>query len=141
MFRGRINIGSLHFPSFLQHKVFPGFGLGLYGGDVYNGCMLTYCILAWHLNCTLAEKTSLQKIINAAQRVVGCRLASLNKIYKSCCVNRAGKKVSDPSYPENYLFELLPSGRRFRNIKVRTNRFKESLFPKAIKALNGIFEK
>ncbi|KAK0137703.1 hypothetical protein N1851_026097 [Merluccius polli] len=35
------------------------------------------------------------------------------------------------------LFELLPSGRRYRCIKTRTNRLKNSFFPKAITSLNS----
>lgn len=46
----------------------------------------------------------------------------------------AASILKDPSHPGNYLFELLPSGRQFRSIKSRTNRLKDSFYPRAMNA-------
>uniref|UniRef100_A0A3P8SN94 Uncharacterized protein n=1 Tax=Amphiprion percula TaxID=161767 RepID=A0A3P8SN94_AMPPE len=44
---------------------------------------------------------------------------------------------SDSSHPGSQLFDLLPSGRRYRCIKARTNRLKNSFFPRAITTLSS----
>jgi hypothetical protein len=58
-------------------------------------------------------------------------------IYTSRCLNRAITITKDSSHPGFELFELLPSGRRYRCIITKTNRFKNSFFPKAITSLNS----
>ena len=40
------------------------------------------------------------------------------------------------SHPAHDLFEPIPSCRRFRSIKTRTNRFSTSFFPLAVQALS-----
>ncbi len=44
--------------------------------------------------------------------------------------------VKDFSHPGHHLFSLLPSGRRYRSIKTRTDRFSNSFYPRAIQSLN-----
>ena len=39
--------------------------------------------------------------------------------------------------PGHHLFKLLPSGRRFRAIKTKTNRLRNSFYPRAVVALNA----
>ena len=57
-------------------------------------------------------------------------------IYTSRCLSRAINIQKDSSHPGSDLFDLLPSGRRYRVIRSKTNRLKNSFFPKAITALN-----
>ncbi len=54
----------------------------------------------------------------------------------SRCLSRAQNIVEDHSHPGSHFFKLLPSGRRYRCIKSRTNRLKDSFFPRAILTLN-----
>ncbi len=49
---------------------------------------------------------------------------------------RAGKITLDPSHPAHSLFELLPSGRRYRALSTRTTRHRNSFFPQAIHLMN-----
>ncbi len=42
----------------------------------------------------------------------------------------------DPSHPAHSLFELLPSGRRYRALSTRTTRHRNSFFPQAIHLMN-----
>ncbi|KAK0150403.1 hypothetical protein N1851_008497 [Merluccius polli] len=53
---------------------------------------------------------------------------------------RLGKKATDISkdhhhHPGHYLFSPLPSGRRFRTIKTKTNRLRNSFDPQAVTAI------
>ncbi len=46
--------------------------------------------------------------------IIGTTLPTLQELYPSRVNKRAGKITLDPSHPAHSLFELLPSGRRYR---------------------------
>jgi len=43
--------------------------------------VLTYGIIVWFGNATQAEKKSLQRVIKAAERIIGTKLPSMNALY------------------------------------------------------------
>ena len=50
--------------------------------------------------------------------------------------------LRDSLHPAHHLFELLPSGKRYKSIKTRTTRFVSSFFyPRGITILNSELEK
>ncbi len=89
-----------------------------------------------YINKDCVERKGIQRIINTAQRIIGCPLPSLKHLYNSRCLSRAQNIEKDHSHPGSHFFKLLPSGRRYRCIKSRTNRFKDSFFPRAIITMN-----
>lgn len=93
-------------------------------------------ITTWYGWYSAADRRALQRVINSARKIVGCRLPSLRDISGSCCLNRARNIIKDPSHPTHHLFDLLPSGRRSRSIRARTTRLTNSFFPWAIRTLN-----
>lgn len=99
--------------------------------------ILTYCICVWYTSCTVAQRKALQRVINTAQKIAGCHLPTLEELHSSRCIKKAQNIIKDSSHPGHSLFELLPSGRRFRSVKTRTNRFKQSFYPTAITTLNN----
>ncbi|KAI4871765.1 hypothetical protein NFI96_000196 [Prochilodus magdalenae] len=98
--------------------------------------ILTASITIWFGSSTSQERTKLQRIIRTAERIIGCKLPSLQQIYTSRVRKRAGKITSDPSHPGHLLFQTLPSGRRLRSIKTSTARHANSFFPRAVALLN-----
>ncbi|KAK5892697.1 hypothetical protein CesoFtcFv8_013051 [Champsocephalus esox] len=98
--------------------------------------VLTYCISAWYAGCSAADRKALQRVINTAQRIIGCPLPSLEDITRSRCLRRTSSILKDSSHPARHLFDLLPSGRRYRSLKARTSRLTNSFFPWAIRTLN-----
>ena len=84
---------------------------------------------------TSGEKSELERLVRHASRLVGCDLPSVASLYSIRLRKRARKIIDDPSHPANHLFNLLPSGRRYRAIKARTSRFRFSFFPEAILAM------
>ncbi|KAI4889911.1 hypothetical protein NFI96_001785 [Prochilodus magdalenae] len=72
--------------------------------------VLTYCISTWQSSCSTAERTALQRVLNTAQKIIGCTLSCLEDLFSSCCLNRAANILKDPSRPGHHLFDLLPSG-------------------------------
>ncbi len=63
--------------------------------------------------------------------------SGVNWQHNTRCLRRAHSILRDPSHPGHHLFELLPSGRHFRTIKAKTNRLKNSFYPRAVIALNS----
>lgn len=99
--------------------------------------ILTSSIITWYAAATARDKGRLQRVIRSAEMVIGCNLPSLQELYSSRTLRRAGKIVADPSHPGHKLFEPLPSGRRLRSIRTKTSRHKNSFFPSATALMNA----
>ncbi len=78
----------------------------------------------------------LRRVVRTAERIVGTTLPTLQELYLSRVSKRAGKITLDPSHPAHSLFDLLPSGRRYRALSTRTTRHRNSFFPQAIHLMN-----
>ncbi|KAK1793823.1 hypothetical protein P4O66_001550 [Electrophorus voltai] len=74
--------------------------------------------------------------MRSAECITHMELPDLQTIYYKWCQTKARRIVKDPIHPNNRLFSLLRSGRRFRSLKTKTERLKRSFFPQAIRALN-----
>jgi len=97
---------------------------------------ITYCISVWFSSCTMAHKNTLQRVINTAQKIIGHPLPSLKDLYSTGCLRRARSILRDSTHPGHRVFQLLPSGRRFRVLKTQTNRPRDSFYNRAIALLN-----
>uniref|UniRef100_A0AAZ1Y5A1 Reverse transcriptase domain-containing protein n=1 Tax=Oreochromis aureus TaxID=47969 RepID=A0AAZ1Y5A1_OREAU len=100
-------------------------------------CILTNCITVWYGNCSASDWKVLQKVVKTAQRIAGAPLPAIKDIYRKRCLKRAGKIIKDPSHPSHGLFTLLPSGRRYRSLRTKTTRYRNSFFPTAVRLLNS----
>lgn len=60
----------------------------------------------------------------------------MNSVYKTCCLRQAQNTMKYSSHPGHLLFNLPPSGKRYRCITVQTSRKKNSFFPWALRILN-----
>uniref|UniRef100_A0A3P9M1I2 Reverse transcriptase domain-containing protein n=1 Tax=Oryzias latipes TaxID=8090 RepID=A0A3P9M1I2_ORYLA len=109
----------LHFLRVLRkHNLDPSLLTTVYRTSIES--LLLYCITVWYGSCTMEDRERLQRVDKAAQRIIGSPLPSLLDIYSSCCLSRAGKIIKDSFHPGCRLFDLLPSGRRYRCIRSRT---------------------
>ncbi|KAK1802483.1 hypothetical protein P4O66_022154 [Electrophorus voltai] len=98
--------------------------------------ILTGNITVWFGNSTKQDRQALQRVVRSAERITHSELPDLQTTYYKRCQTKARKIVKDPTHPNNRLFSLLRSGRRFRSLKAKTERLKRSFFPQAIRALN-----
>ncbi|TWW53073.1 NACHT, LRR and PYD domains-containing protein 12 [Takifugu flavidus] len=98
--------------------------------------ILTSSITVWFAGATVRDRLRLQRVVRAAEKVMGCRLPSIQDLYISRTWRRAGRITADPSHPGHGLFSPLPSGRRLRSIRTKTSRYTNSFFPSAIRLLN-----
>ncbi len=99
--------------------------------------ILTGCITAWYGNSTAGNRRALQRVVRTARHIVGGELPSLQDIYTRRCTRKARRIIKDSSHPSHRLLSLLPSGRRFRSIRSRTSRLRDSFFPQAIRLMNS----
>ncbi len=99
--------------------------------------VLCTSITVWFGSATKSGIRRLQRTVRTAEWIIGAPLPTLQELYTSRVRKRAQKITLDPSHPSHPLFELLPSGRRFRAPITRTARHKNSFFPKAIQLMNS----
>uniref|UniRef100_A0A672K3U7 Reverse transcriptase domain-containing protein n=1 Tax=Sinocyclocheilus grahami TaxID=75366 RepID=A0A672K3U7_SINGR len=98
--------------------------------------ILCTSITVWFSSATKSDLRRLQRVVRTAERIIGTTLPSLQELYSSRVSKRAGRITLDPSHPAHSLFELLPSGRRYRALSSRTARHRNSFFPQAIHLMN-----
>ncbi len=99
--------------------------------------VLTHGMLVWYESSSAADKKALQRVIKTAQNITRQHLPALEDIFVShYCLQKIHNILKDPYHPAYNLFELLPSGKRYRSVKTRTTRFINSFYPKAITILN-----
>ena len=97
---------------------------------------MTYCLGVWYAGSTAEDRKAVQRVINTAQKIIGCPLTSLEHIATSCCLRRTKAITGDPTHPAYPLFDLLPSGRHYRSTKFHTSRLTYSFFPWVIRITN-----
>ena len=70
-------------------------------------------------------------------QIIGITLPTIESVYHTRCVYKSKKIVRYATHPANHLFELLKSGKRYRSVKSKTTRFRNSFYLKAIRYMNG----
>lgn len=101
------------------------------------GSVLSASITAWYGSCSSQDRKALQRVIRCAERITRTALPGLQDIYTQRCKSRAGRIIRDTHHPNHKLFAWLPSGKRLRSIRARTERLKRSFFPQATRILNS----
>ncbi|KAI4884331.1 hypothetical protein NFI96_019148 [Prochilodus magdalenae] len=79
------------------------------------------------------ERKALQRVVKTAQHMTASTLPPIQDIYDKRRLRKAAHISSDPTHPSHPLFQPLPSGKRYRNIRARTTRFRNSFYPRAVK--------
>ncbi len=100
--------------------------------------ILTSCITVWYGAWNASCRKSLQRIVRAAEKIVGVSLPSLQDIYSTRLTRKALSIAGDPTHPTHSFFSLLPSGRRLRSLQARTSRLKDSFIHQAVRKLNSL---
>ncbi len=98
--------------------------------------VLCTSITVWFSSATKSDLRRLRRVVRIAERIIGITLPTFQELYLSRVNKRAGKITLGPSHPAHSLFELLPSGRRYRALSTRTARHRNSFFPQAIHLMN-----
>ncbi len=93
--------------------------------------VLCTSITVWFSSATKSELRRLRGVVRTAEWIIGTTLPTLQELYLSRVNKRAVKITLDPSHPAHSLFELLPSGRRYRALSTRTTLHRNSSSPQA----------
>ena len=99
--------------------------------------VLCTSIIVWFGSATKQDKNRLTRTIRTAERIIGVKLPTIQDLHSSRVRKRAVNISADPSHPAHQLFELLPSGRRYRTLYTKTARHKNSFFPQAVTLMNN----
>ena len=99
--------------------------------------ILTFSFLCWFSGLSMDDKKKVNRVVNVCCKIVGESQESLNSLYQKRCLQKAENILSDDTHVLNSKFELLPSGRRFREPLYRLKRTKNSFIPQVIKILNS----
>ena len=98
--------------------------------------VLTFSSICWFGSLGVKEKARLNGIVNECGRIVGRKQRTLTEFFDHRLLIRAMQIEREDAHILNPLFEKLPSGRRFRSISCRTNRFMKTFVPSAVSRLN-----
>ena len=95
--------------------------------------VLTFSITVWFGRASYEEKAQLETLVRGASKIIGLTLPTIESVYHTRCVHKSKKIVRDATHPANHLFELLKSGKRYRSVKAKTTRFRNSFYLEAIR--------
>ena len=84
--------------------------------------VLCFSLTVWYGSTTKDQRRRLNRVVRNAGRIVGCELPPWEELHCKRTVARSRRIIADRSHPANDLFQLLPSGRRHRVLRARTNR-------------------
>ncbi len=108
-----------HLRQLRKFMVSPAILKTFYSGAI-ESVLKCKCISVWYCNSSNQDCKALQRVVRLAERISGSTLPSLQGIYLKRCKSRAAKIIKDSTHPSNHLFDLLPSGKRFRSMMAKT---------------------
>ena len=100
---------------------------------VYSELSIT---INWYEGSSSAAMGKVKRIVTSARRL-GCTAPSLVELYHDLMEKKCKHIQSDPYHPLSSNFEELPSESKLRTIYCRTERFRKSFVPSAVRHLNA----
>ena len=97
--------------------------------------LLTVSFMCWYGSLCVRSKRVLSDVVNVCSKVVGAKQVGMQELYERRALKKARQISNDESHVLAQCYILLPSGRRFRNFKVKT-RAQKPFIPCSIKLLN-----
>ena len=94
--------------------------------------ILTFSITVWYSSACQKDKDQLERIVRTASKIIGSDMKPIASIHSLRSDLKVMAIVQDTSHPANHLFQPLPSGRRYRAMRVSISRFQNSVYPQAI---------
>ena len=108
----------------------------------YTSCVQSVILFGctvWSGGCTGREANMINQIERTASKVIGNdhQVEPWKEIADRQVVKRAKNIMRDENHPLAKNFAMLPSNRRLRQVKVRTERFRKTFVPNSICLLNS----
>ena len=99
--------------------------------------VITFSVTCWYGNSTQESTDRITRVINNCIKLGAKDAITLKELFVKCTLQRCKTIRGDKSHPLHGRYQLLPSGRRLRSTKCRTERYKRSFVPSSIKVLNS----
>ena len=101
--------------------------------------VLLFGVTVWGGGCSQADAVKIRRIQRSAMRIIGIDLEPWLSVCEKRTTKKARRIIADTSHPLNHLYITMPSRRRpkLRQVKIRTNRFKQTFVPFSITLLNA----
>ena len=107
--------------------------------QMYYKCCIessfTITFMCWYGSLCVRSKHVPSDVMNVCSEVMGAKQVGMQELYERLALKKARQILNYESHVLAQCFILLPSGRRFRNFKVKT-RAQKSFIPRSIKLLN-----
>ena len=98
--------------------------------------VLTFSLLNWYGGSSTKARGKVKRIVTSARRL-GCIAPSLEELYNNLMAKKSDQITNDPSHPLSSNFVMLPHELRFESLSSRTERFRKSFVPSAVRHLNN----
>jgi hypothetical protein len=99
--------------------------------------VILFACPVWAGGCTQQDRKGMDRVQRRARRIMGSDITPWRTTANARTLTLAKKIIRDDDHPLQKHFELLPSGRRLRQLKIRTSRFKGTFIPSSISLLNS----
>ena len=100
--------------------------------------VITFSVTCWYGNSTQESTDRIIRVINNCRKLGATDAITLYELFKKCTLQRCKTIRGDESHPLHGQYQLLPSGRRLRSTKCRTERYSKSFIPSSIRILNSL---
>ena len=100
--------------------------------------VLGFCISTWYGSARVEDLKKLWKIIKWSGWNGVTKAKHLEELYKDNMLSLSNKVCDNTDHPLNTFYKVLPSGRRYRVVKKRTSRFRNSFIPISISEMNRV---
>ena len=94
--------------------------------------LLTFSFICWFSGLSVKEKNSLNTTVKVCSKIIGIQQRNLGRIWEKQAAEKAKRIISQPDHIMSTEFLLLPSGRRYKVPRSKSNRFAKSFIPSAI---------
>ena len=99
--------------------------------------LIRYGMAAWFGSLTVQLKSRIMRMVKTAMKVIGQKdYPSLQSIFENSVIKLANRVLTNPNHILHSEYEMLPSGRRFRASRCKSNRYGLSFLPTSIALLN-----
>ena len=97
--------------------------------------VVTFSSVCWYNNLSVGNKVKLDRVRKAAERIIGKDLDSFECLYNKNVLKKFNM-VMKTDHPLQCQVQWLRSGRRLQSLMCKTNRFRDSFLPTAIRLFN-----
>ena len=95
--------------------------------------ILTFSITSWFTSLSSSDRNKLDRIVFIASKVIGADLTSVETIYHQRTAKKVKTILANVDHPANSFFQPGFSGKRFKSMITKKERFTKSFYPSAVR--------